>query len=65
MHNILHNMMQNMRLPTHVTHRKGIYQYVRRVPDDVADHLGLKRVQKSLRTRDVAVAKKKESLCPR
>ncbi len=59
MHNILHNMMQNMRLPTHVTHRKGIYQYVRRVPDDVAAHLGLKRVQKSLRTRDVAVAKKR------
>ncbi|MGY6567776.1 MAG: DUF6538 domain-containing protein [Salinarimonas sp.] len=50
-------MMQNMRLPTHITHRDGIYQYVRRVPDDVAGHLGLKRIQKSLKTRDATVAK--------
>jgi len=33
MHNILHNMAHNMALPTHVTKRNGIYQYVRRVPD--------------------------------
>ncbi|KPQ09098.1 MAG: hypothetical protein HLUCCO17_16285 [Saliniramus fredricksonii] len=59
MHNILHNMAHNMALPTHVTKRNGIYQYVRRVPDDVAGHIGRTRIQTSLKTHDMRIARER------
>jgi hypothetical protein len=52
MHNNMHNMDDDsMALPNHVTCRDGIYQYVRRVPDDIADAFAKSRIQLSLRTR--------------
>ncbi|WP_188855008.1 DUF6538 domain-containing protein [Aureimonas glaciei] len=41
----------SMPLPNHVTCRDGVYQYVRRVPDDVADSFAKSRIQLSLKTR--------------
>ncbi|MEF2552481.1 DUF6538 domain-containing protein [Aurantimonas sp. A2-1-M11] len=38
-------------LPSYVTSRNGVFQYVRRVPDDVADVFAGARIQRSLKTR--------------
>lgn len=45
-----------MTIPVHITQRGGVYQYVRRVPDELVAAFGCKRIQKSLGTRDEAVA---------
>lgn len=45
-----------MTIPVHISQRGGVYQYVRRVPDELVAVFGCKRIQKSLRTRDEAVA---------
>ncbi|MEX6505891.1 DUF6538 domain-containing protein [Jiella sp. M17.18] len=47
----------SMPLPNHVTCRNGVYQYVRRVPDDVADVFAAARIQRSLRTRSPSEAR--------
>jgi hypothetical protein len=44
-------------LPDHVTTRNGVYQYVRRVPLDIADLVGRTHIQVSLKTRDIRIAK--------
>jgi integrase len=41
----------SMALPNHVTCRDGVYQYVRRIPDEIADAFAKSRIQLSLRTR--------------
>lgn len=52
MHNNLHNMDdESVPLPTHVILRNGVYQYVRRIPDDVASAFATTRIQRSLKTR--------------
>lgn len=52
MHNILHNMDDDsMPMPNHVTVRNGVYQYVRRVRDDVVEAFAMRRIQRSLKTR--------------
>ena len=33
---------------SHITERRGVFQYIRRVPVDVADRMPIKRVQASL-----------------
>lgn len=45
-----------MTIPVHISQRGGIYQYVRRVPDELVAVFGCKRIQKSLRTKDEATA---------
>ena len=45
-----------MALPIHVTKRGDVYQYVRRIPDDIASAFKVSRIQRSLRTRDKARA---------
>lgn len=58
MHNIVHNMDDDdMVLPAHVTLRNGVYQYVRRVPDDVAHAFAAARIQRSLKTRSPSDAR--------
>jgi integrase len=58
MHNIVHNMDdEEMGLPIHVTLRNGVFQYVRRVPEDVAHAFSAPRIQRSLRTRDPSDAR--------
>jgi site-specific recombinase XerD len=44
-------------LPDHVTTRKGVYQYVRRVPLDIVGQVGRTHIQLSLKTRDIRAAK--------
>lgn len=52
MHNKVHNMDdENMALPAHVTLRNGVYQYVRRVPEDLVHAFAGPRIQRSLKTR--------------
>lgn len=52
MHNNLHNMdVENVPLPNHVIRRNGVFQYVRRIPDDVASAFATARIQRSLKTR--------------
>ncbi len=52
MHHKLHNMDdESVPLPCHVTCRNGVFQYVRRIPDDVAAAFATTRIQRSLRTR--------------
>jgi hypothetical protein len=41
---------------SHITKRGRIYQYIRRVPDDLADVFPFARIQRSLRTSDRAAA---------
>ncbi|MCB8837210.1 DUF6538 domain-containing protein [Aurantimonas sp. VKM B-3413] len=41
----------SMSLPAYVTMRNGVYQYVRRIPEDLADQFSAPRIQRSLRTR--------------
>jgi hypothetical protein len=41
---------------SHITKRGRIYQYVRRVPEDLADAFPFSRIQRSLRTVDRATA---------
>ena len=48
----MHNMDEKMGLPNHVTKRGATYQYVRRIPDDIASAFGISRIQRSLRTGD-------------
>lgn len=45
-----------MPVASHVTGRGCTYQYVRRVPKDIADGFAFARVQRSLRTSDRATA---------
>jgi hypothetical protein len=45
-------MDEKMGLPNHVTKRGATYQYVRRIPDDIAVAFGVSRIQRSLRTGD-------------
>lgn len=52
MHNIVHNMADDLGVSNHLTARAGVYQYVRRVPEDVRAAFPFARVQKSLGTRD-------------
>ncbi len=49
-------MDDEMPFASHLVKRDGIYQYVRRVPKDIADAFPLRRVQRSLRTKDRATA---------
>jgi hypothetical protein len=49
-------MDDEMPFASHLVKRDGIYQYVRRVPKDIADASPLRRVQRSLRTKDRATA---------
>jgi hypothetical protein len=44
-------------IANHITRRKGMCQYVRRVPEDLRDAFPFARVQKSLGTRDARVAR--------
>ncbi|GJD43778.1 hypothetical protein AFCDBAGC_1633 [Methylobacterium cerastii] len=41
----------------HLTLREGVFQYVRRVPEDLRDAFPFARVQRSLRTRDKRAAR--------
>lgn len=41
---------------SHITSQNGVFQYNRRVPKDVADHVPIKRIQVSLKTRDWVAA---------
>ena len=41
----------------HLTRREGVFQYVRRVPEDLRDAFPFARVQRSLRTRDKRTAR--------
>ena len=41
---------------SHITSRNGVFQYNRRVPKDVADHVPIKRIQVSLKTHDRVIA---------
>ena len=52
MHNIVHNMMDDLGISNHLTTRNGVCQYVRRVPEDLRAAFPFARVQISLRTRD-------------
>lgn len=54
---ISHNMDDDMPFPSHVTRRGAVYQYVRRIPDDIRDAFPSSRIQRSLRTRDPAEAR--------
>lgn len=52
MHNIMHNMKDSdVPLPAHVVARNGVYQYVRRVPNDIVNAFEINRIQRSLKTR--------------
>ncbi|MHA6691236.1 DUF6538 domain-containing protein [Devosia sp. A449] len=42
---------EEMALPTHVTRRNGVFQYVRRVPEDLSYAFSSPRIQRSLKTR--------------
>lgn len=58
MHNIVHNMAtEDVPISNHLTSRKGVFQYVRRVPEDIRDAFPFSRVQRSLRTRDKRAAR--------
>ncbi len=57
MHNIVHNMADELSVSNHLTTRQGVYQYVRRVPEDVRAAFPFPRVQKSLGTRDARQAR--------
>lgn len=43
--------------PSHINRHGGVYQYVRRIPDDIRDAFPSSRIQRSLRTRDQAEAR--------
>jgi hypothetical protein len=49
-------MDDEMPFASHITKRGRTYQYVRRVPEDIADGFAFSRVQRSLRTTDRATA---------
>ena len=49
-------MDDEMPFASHITKRGRVYQYVRRVPEDIADGFAFTRVQRSLRTTDRATA---------
>jgi hypothetical protein len=49
-------MDDEMPFASHVTKRGRIFQYVRRVPEDIADAFPYSRVQRSLKTADKAIA---------
>ena len=52
MHNNLHNMDDEIvPLPNYVIRRNGVFQYVRRIPADVASAFATTRIQRSLKTR--------------
>ncbi len=57
MHNIVHNMTDDMGISNHLTFRGGVCQYVRRVPEDLRAAFPFARVQTSLRTRDPRLAR--------
>jgi hypothetical protein len=57
MHNIVHNMADELGVSNHLTIRNGVCQYVRRVPEDVRAAFPFTRVQKSLGTRDQRLAR--------
>ena len=53
----MHNMDdEDVPFASHITKRGRIYQYVRRVPEDLADAFPFSRIQRSLRTADRATA---------
>lgn len=52
MHNIVHNMADDLGVSNHLTTRNGVCQYVRRVPEDLRLAFPFARIQQSLRTRD-------------
>lgn len=52
MHNIVHNMADDLGISNHLTTRNGMCQYVGRVPDDLRTAFPFARIQKSFRTRD-------------
>lgn len=52
MHNIVHNMTDDLGVSNHLTIRNGVCQYVRRVPEDLRLAFPFARIQQSLRTRD-------------
>ena len=54
--NILQNMDDEMPFASHIVRRGRIYQYIRRVPEDLADGFPYSSVQRSLRTPDRALA---------
>jgi hypothetical protein len=49
-------MDDDLAFASHITKRGRIYQYIRRVPDDLADVFPFARIQRSLRTSDRAAA---------
>ena len=51
-----HNMDDELPFAAHIVRRGPVYQYVRRIPDDVRDASPLSRIQRSLRTREKAHA---------
>ncbi|WP_029030522.1 DUF6538 domain-containing protein [Salinarimonas rosea] len=55
----MHNMAADVPISNHVTRRNGVYQYVRRVPEDVRCAFDFARVQKSLGTRNERIAREK------
>lgn len=49
----------NKKLPQHIVQRGGVYQYVRRVPNDVREHpdwTGKDLIRRSLKTSDLRIA---------
>ena len=50
LHNIMCNMAVEVVISNHLTKRNGVWQYVRRVPEDLRGSFPFARVQKSLRT---------------
>lgn len=57
MHNIVHNMADELGVSNYLTIRNGVCQYVRRVPEDLRAVFPFARVQKSLSTRDQRLAR--------
>ena len=52
MHNIVHNMADDVCVSNHLNARNGVYQYVQRVPEDLRSAFPFPRIQRSLGTRD-------------
>jgi hypothetical protein len=52
MHNMMHNMVDDEMIANHIVMRRGVCQYVRRVPEDLRAEFPFARIQRSLGTQD-------------
>ena len=48
--------MHNKSSDKYLYNRDGVYQFIRRIPNDLSDHYGSSRIQISLRTRNPSKA---------